>query len=70
MGGQTGADFLSYILPATKNCSTASIMGFPGAATGENLQEMQETRVRSLGQRILLEKEIATHPRILVWDIS
>ena len=43
MGGQIGADFLSYILSTTKNCSTASVMGFPGAAMGENLQEMQET---------------------------
>ena len=48
MGGQTGADFLSYILSTTQNCSTSSIMGFPGAATGENLQEMQETRVQYL----------------------
>ena len=45
-------------------------MGFPGGAMVKNLQEMQETWVWSLGQKILLEKEIATHPIILVWEIS
>ena len=70
MGDQIGTDFLSYILSTTKNCSTASIMGFPGGTMVKNLQEMQETWVPSLGQKILLEKKIATHPIILVWEIS
>ena len=30
---------------------------------------MQETQVRSLGQEDLLEKEMATHSRILAWEI-
>ena len=30
---------------------------------------MQETRVRSLGWEDLLEKEMATHSSILVWEI-
>ena len=30
---------------------------------------MQETQVRSLGQEDPLEKEIATHSSILVWEI-
>ena len=30
---------------------------------------MQETQVRSLGQDDPLEKEIATHSSILVWEI-
>ena len=30
---------------------------------------MQETRVRSLGQEDLLEKEMATHFSILAWEI-
>ena len=30
---------------------------------------MQETRVQSLGQEDLLEKEIATHSSILAWKI-
>ena len=30
---------------------------------------MQETRVQSLGPEDLLEKEMATHSRILAWKI-
>ena len=30
---------------------------------------MQETQVRSLGQKDLLEKEVASHPSILAWKI-
>ena len=30
---------------------------------------MQETQVRSLGQEDAQEKEIATHPNILAWEI-
>ena len=33
------------------------------------MQEMQETQVRSLGQEDPLEKEMATHSRILAWRI-
>ena len=33
------------------------------------MQEMQEKKVRSLGQEDLLEKEMATHSSILVWEI-
>ena len=35
----------------------------------KNLSAMQETRVRSLGQKDPLEKEMATHPSILAWGI-
>ena len=35
----------------------------------KNLPGMQETRVRSLGQEDLLEKEMATHSKILAWEI-
>ena len=31
---------------------------------------MQETWVRSLGHKDLLEKEIATHSSILAWEVS
>ena len=31
------------------------------------VQETQETQVRSLGCKDLLEKEMATHSRILAW---
>ena len=34
-----------------------------------NLSAMQETQVRSLGQKDPLEKEMATHPSILAWGI-
>ena len=34
------------------------------------MQEMQEIQVLSLGWKDPLEKEMAAHPRILVWEIS
>ena len=33
------------------------------------MQEMQETRLRSLGQEDPLEKEMATHSSIFAWKI-
>ena len=47
-------------------------MGFPGGSVVKNhlpMQETQETWVRSLGQEDPLEKEMATHFRILAWRI-
>ena len=35
----------------------------------KNLLAMQETQVRSLDQKIPVEKEMATHPSILAWSI-
>ena len=35
----------------------------------KHLPTMQETRVQSLGQEDLLEKEMATHSSILAWRI-
>ena len=35
----------------------------------KNLPAMQETRVRSLGQKDPLEREMATHSSILAWKI-
>ena len=35
----------------------------------KNLLAMQETWVRSLGQKDPLEKEMATHSSILAWEI-
>ena len=43
--------------------------GFLGGSVGKNLLPMQETWVRSLGQKGLLEKEMATHSSILAWEI-
>ena len=39
------------------------------AQTTENLSEMQETWVRSLGWEDPLEKGMATHSRILAWRL-
>ena len=35
----------------------------------KNLPEMQATQVRSLGWEDPLEKEMATHSSILVWEL-
>ena len=44
--------------------------GFPGGSVVKNLpavQEIQATRVGTLGQKDPLEKEMATHSGILAW---
>ena len=43
--------------------------GFPGGLVLKNLPAMQEMRVGSLGWEDPPEKEMATHSRILVWEI-
>ena len=35
----------------------------------KNLPEMQETQIKSLGQKDPLEENMATHSRILAWRI-
>ena len=42
---------------------------FPLAQMVKNLPEMQESRVRSLGQEGPLEKGMTSHSSILVWRI-
>ena len=47
-------------------------LGFPDGSVVQNLpakQGTQETRIQSLGQEDPLEKETATHPNILAWEI-
>ena len=47
-------------------------MGFLGGSVVKNssaVQEMQQTRVQSLGQEDPLEKEMATHSSVLAWEI-
>ena len=39
------------------------------AQMAKRLPTVQETRVQSLGQEDLLEKEMATHSSILAWEI-
>ena len=43
--------------------------GFSGGSAVKNLPAMQERPVCSLGREDPLEKEMATHPRILAWEI-
>ena len=42
---------------------------FPGGSAVKNLSAMQETWVPSLGQKDLLEKEMATYSSFLAWEI-
>ena len=42
---------------------------FPIAHMVKSLPAIQDTQVRSLGQEDPLEKEMATHPSILAWEI-
>ena len=44
-------------------------MGFPGGSAVKNPLAMQEMRVRSLGWKDPLKKEIAAHSSILAWRI-
>ena len=43
--------------------------GFPGGSVVKNPSAVQEMRVLSLGQEDPLEKEMAAHSSILVWEI-
>ena len=47
------------------NIAGASLVAQPA----KNLPGMQETRVQSLGREDSLEKRMATHSSILVWEI-
>ena len=48
-------------------------MGFPRWLSGKRIhlpmQKIQATQIPSLGQEDPLEEEMATHSRILAWDI-
>ena len=55
-------------------CGQGTISHMPSwaslvAQSVKNLPVMQETWVRSLGQNVPLEKEMATHSSILAWRI-
>ena len=45
------------------------IYGFPGGSVVKNLPAKQEMQVPSLRGEDPLEKEVATHSSILVWEI-
>ena len=59
--GRSPGEGISYLL----QCSWASLV----AQKVKHLPAMQETRVRSLGQEVPLEKEMATHSSTLAWKI-
>ena len=44
-------------------------MGFPAGSAVKNLPAVQDMRVRSLGQEEPLEKRMAIHSSILIWEI-
>ena len=46
-----------------------SLLGFPSSSMVKNPPAIQEMRVQSLGWEDPLEKEMATHPSILAWEI-
>ena len=46
------------------------ICRFPGGSVVKNLPANAETWIRSLGWEDALEKEMATHPSILAWEVS
>ena len=45
------------------------VQGFPGNSVVKGLPAIRGTKVQSLGQEDPLEKEMATHSRILPWEI-
>ena len=45
------------------------VVGIPGGVVVKNPPAKQETQVWSLGGEGPLEKEMATHSRILTWEI-
>ena len=47
----------------------SSASGFPGSSVVKNPPVTQEMRVLSLGWEDSLEKEMATHSRLLAWKI-
>ena len=50
-------------------CRLLSYWAFLVAQRLKRLPAMQETRVRSLSREDLLEKDMATHSRVLAWRI-
>ena len=58
-------DCLFFFLESFMNYIRTSLV----AQTVKNLSAVQETQVQSLGQEDPLEKEMATHSRILAWRI-
>ena len=51
------------------NLVTIKPMDFPGCSAVKNLPAKQEMWVQSLEREDPLEKEMATHPSVLAWQI-
>ena len=51
------------------NNSEFNNKGFPGGSAVKNPPAMQEAQIRFLGWEDPLEKQMATHSSILVWEI-
>ena len=45
-------------------------MGFPGSSVIKNLPSVEEMQALHLGQEDSLEKDMATHSKVLAWGIS
>ena len=61
---------LYFQIVHTKNvCVCARVQGFPDGSAVKNLPAVWETQLPSLGLEDPLEKEVATHSSILVWEI-
>ena len=61
---------LAWKIPWTEERSRLQSMGSPSQTPLSNFTlPMQETRVRPLDQEDPLEKEIAIHSSILIWEI-
>ena len=46
-----------------------NLLGFPDDSVVKNPPAKQEMQVQSLGQKDLMEKEMATHSSVLAWEI-
>ena len=57
------------MLPSKKVANVKHQMGFPGDSVVKNLPAVQEAQVQSLGLEDPLEKEMATHFKMLAWRI-
>ena len=57
----------ALVLQQWTSGAVSEAIGFPGGSEVNNLPAKQETQVRSLGWDDPLEKEMATHSRILAW---
>ena len=58
-----------FVLPSKKLANVKHQMGFPGDSVVKNLPAVQEAQVQSLGLEDPLEKEMATHFKMLAWRI-